>query len=127
MTRNTALPPEFADLERFVADWALPTEKERYFKLLAREVDELRPFFDAMLPRAEAIIAYLSRFPLDAMPADARVLYELLVTFIETAHPIELKWKQTNLEDTVEPQRLRFHGPSATPSAEAFDLSRVAE
>jgi hypothetical protein len=114
MIRNTPLPPEFADLDRFVRDWALGTEKDRFFKVLATPIEELRVFFDAMLPRAEAIIVYLDRFPLDDLPPDARILYDLLVTFVETAHPIELKWKSTDLEDTVPAEKLRFHGPSAT-------------
>ena len=115
MSRNTPLPPEFADLSPFVKDWALPTEEARYFKLLATPIEELRPFFDAMLPRSEAIVEYLKRFPLDGMPADARLLYDLMVTFVESAHPIELNWRTTNIEDTVAADRLRFHGPSAGP------------
>jgi hypothetical protein len=113
MSAATSLPPEFADLNRFVPEWALATEKERYFKLLARDIETLRPFFDAMLPRASEITAYLSRFPLGEIPADAQVLYDLLLTFVETAHPIELNWKMTNIEDTVAADRLQFHGPSA--------------
>jgi hypothetical protein len=113
MSVARSLPPEFCELDRFVADWALATEKERYFKLLARDLDALRPFFDAMLPRAREITAYLSRFAGGEMPADARLLYDLMLTFVETAHPIELNWTQTNIENTVAPDRLEFHGPSA--------------
>jgi hypothetical protein len=118
MSMPRALPPEFSDLSRFVADWALATEKERYFTLLSRDIETLRPFFDAMLPRAGAITAYLSRFAPGEMPADAQVLYDLLLTFVETAHPIELKWTQTNIENTVDPDRLHFHGPSAARYAD---------
>jgi hypothetical protein len=121
MIRNTPLPPEFADLDRFVKDWALPTEKDRYFKMLATPIDELRVFFDAMLPRAEAIVVYLSRLRQDAMPSDAQTLYELMLTFVETAHPIELNWKTTNVDDSVAAERLRFHGPSATPMFAAME------
>jgi hypothetical protein len=113
MSASRSLPPEFSDLNRFVADWALATEKERYFKLLSRDIDMLRPFFDAMLPRAREIADYLSRFAPGQMPADAQLLYDLLLTFVETSHPIELKWKMTNIEDTVDADRLQFHGPSA--------------
>ena len=108
------LPAQFADLQPFVAQWALATEKERYFRLLERSVEEVRPFFEAMLPRSAAIIEYLSRFPAaGTLPADAQLLYDLMLTFVETAHPIELKWNMTNIEDTVAPERLQFHGPSA--------------
>jgi len=113
MSAAGSLPPQFADLNRFVPEWALATEKERYFKLLSRDIETLHPFFDAMLPRAHEITDYLSRFPPGKIPADAQVLYDLMLTFIETAHPIELNWKITNIENTVEPKRLNFHGPSA--------------
>jgi hypothetical protein len=114
--RNNPLPPDFADLTPFVRDWALATERDRYFKLLATPIEELRVFYDAMLPRAEAIVAYLARQPLDDLPADARVLHELMLTFVETAHPIELKWTQTDIENGTAPEKLHFHGPSATPA-----------
>jgi hypothetical protein len=110
---SAKLPPEFADLEQWVAAWALPTEKARYFKLLERTVEELRPFYDAMLPRSPQIIAYLSKQPAGAMTGPAQVLYDLMLTFVETAHPIELKWKTTDIETPVDPARLQFHGPSA--------------
>lgn len=114
--RNSRLPPDFADLAPFLDDWALATEQERYVKLLATPLPELRLFYDAMLKRSDAIVAYLSRFPLDALPAEARLLYELMVTFIETAHPIDLGWRQTNIEHGGPPEQLRFHGPSAEPA-----------
>lgn len=113
MNRPRALPHEFTDLEKFARDWALPTEKGRYFKLLSTSLEDLRAFYAAVLPRAQAIVDYLAPLPADRMPEDARALYDLLLTFIETAYPIELMWKQTNIEITVEADRLKFHGPSA--------------
>jgi hypothetical protein len=108
-----SLPPEFADLEHWVPAWALPTEKERYFRLLERSVEELRPFYDAMLARAPQIVEWLSKQPAASISGPALVLYDLMLTFVETAHPIELKWKQTDIETPVDPARLQFHGPSA--------------
>lgn len=113
MNQPHALPHEFADLEHLAREWALPTEKARYFKLLSTSLEELRAFYAAMLPRAEAIVDYLTPLPTDRMPPDARTLYDLLLTFVETAYPIELKWKQTDIEFKVEAERLQFHGPSA--------------
>ena len=107
------LPQEFADLERFAGEWALATEEERYFKLLATGMAALREFFDAMLPRAPAMIEFLSRFSSNGMPDDVQRLYDLLLTFVESAHPIELDWKTTNIEFTLAADRLQFHGPSA--------------
>ena len=46
---TSQLPPDFADLEPF-ADWALPTEAERYAKRLASTMAELQAFYDAAFP-----------------------------------------------------------------------------
>ena len=45
------LPPGFSDLERFVADWCLDSEPERYAKRLASTMDEIQEFYDAIMPR----------------------------------------------------------------------------
>ncbi len=113
MNQPRALPHEFADLERLAREWALPTEKDRYFKLLSTSLEELRAFYAVMQPRAQAIVDYLTPLPTDRMPVDACALYDLLLTFVETAYPIELKWKRTDIEFAVEADRLHFHGPSA--------------
>jgi hypothetical protein len=110
--KNHPLPPDFADLAPFVADWALATEAERYAKLLATPLATLRSFHDAMAARAPAISAHLAPYPLGALPPEAGTLYDLLVTFIETAHPIDLKWRQTDIERGFPKDKIRFHGPS---------------
>jgi hypothetical protein len=57
--KTSPLPAAFQDLQAFVPNWALPNEKVRYHKLMHTELADLRVFFDAMLPRAGAIIALL--------------------------------------------------------------------
>jgi hypothetical protein len=59
------LPESFSDLEQFAARWALPTENERHARRQASTMAELRSFYDAVLPRIDAIFAYLNDFPLD--------------------------------------------------------------
>lgn len=109
-----ALPESFVDLNHWADTWALPTEEARYFHLLSLSIDELRPFHEAMLDRAPAVIAYLDRQPLYALSPQDQTLLDLLLTFVETAHPIELRWQQTDIESPVDAERLRFHGPSAS-------------
>lgn len=92
------LPKQFSALESFVADWALPTEAERLAKLTRTSIVDLKAFYDAMFGRAEEMRSYLSSFRLDAMPDDAKTLFDLLLTFIETAHPIELNWTTTDID-----------------------------
>ena len=92
------LPPEFADLEPF-ADWALPTEHERYAKRLASTMDELQAFYDAALPRLEDAAAYLEQLPLDDLPDDATRLLQLCYSLINVSFPIEA-WRQPRVPDS---------------------------
>jgi hypothetical protein len=91
------LPDPFPDLEPFAA-WALATETERKGKRLASTMEEIQAFYDAILPRVEAVIAYLNRFPLDAMPAEARRLFHLTLSLAEAAMAVEL-FKQPGVAD----------------------------
>lgn len=91
-----ALPPDFADLEHRVAEWALPSEEARFRKLHAVAYDDLLDFYEEMLPRLPAILDYLARHKLSAMPADALTLYNLALTMVETSHPIDLGWGATD-------------------------------
>ena len=110
----TALPDQFAALLPFANDWALTNEEDRFRKLMATSIDDLREFYDTMAPRAEEATDYLNGLDLQDMPEDARTLFHLLITFVETAHPIELNWKTTDIEDTFPPERFSFGDASRT-------------
>ncbi len=112
--KSNSLPAGFDDLAPFVAAWALGHEKARHLRLLETSIAELRRFYDAMLPRYPAIVAYLNRFPLDALPEDAQRLFDLARTFVETAHPIDLNWRTTNIEDSFPADRLLYMPPSGS-------------
>jgi hypothetical protein len=93
------LPAEFADLERFVAAWCLDSEPERYAKRLSSTMEEIQEFYDAVMPRAEAAIQYLEKFPLDDLPEDAWRLLKLLYSLIVMSFAVEI-WKQPYIPDT---------------------------
>lgn len=95
----TMLPPGFADLEPFVADWCLDGEPERYAKRLASTMDEIQAFYDAIFPRAEDAIRHLEQFPLDALPEDAHRLLKLLYSLIVISFAVEI-WRQPKIPDT---------------------------
>lgn len=105
------LPEAFADLSPFTPDWALGHERDRMDKLLSISVDQLRPFYEAMLPRFHAVRAYLDQFPLNAMPPEAQALFDLALSFMETAHVIDLGWKTTDIEDKFPHGRFRIQSP----------------
>jgi hypothetical protein len=101
-----SLPAQFRDLEPFVADWALRSEGERLAKLTRTSIADLKVFYDAIFARAEEIKTYLNAFPLDQMPDDAQTLFDMLLTFVETAHPIELNWTETDIDDAFALERM---------------------
>ena len=106
------LPSAFRDLQGFVEEWSLASEKDRHLKMLSSSIDELRIFYDAVLPRMDAIKEYLDALPLESLPEDARTLFNLAMTFVETAHPIDLNWKTTNIEDAFPIERFVYLAPS---------------
>jgi hypothetical protein len=90
---DALLPAEFADLRPWAATWCLPTERERWAQRLRSSMKELQAFYDTFFPRAEDAIAYCDRFPLDAMPADAERLLQLLNSLLMVSYAVEV-WKQ---------------------------------
>ncbi|MGO8862539.1 MAG: hypothetical protein ACLQRH_17530 [Acidimicrobiales bacterium] len=66
------LPEEFGELEPFAPKWCLASETERYAQRMASSIEEMTAFYEACFVRAEEAIDHCDRFPLDAMPPDAR-------------------------------------------------------
>ncbi len=93
------LPPEFSDLEPWVAHWCLDGEPERYAKRLSSTMEEIQAFYDAVFPRAEEAMQYLEKFPLDELPEGAHRLLKLLYSLIVMSFPVEI-WKQPYIPDT---------------------------
>jgi hypothetical protein len=105
------LPAEFFDLSIWVADWALPDERQRMARLLRASVAELRLFYDAMLARMPAVKGHLDQFPLESLPPPSQTLFDLAMTFMETAHVIDLDWKTTDIEDKFPHDRFLVKSP----------------
>jgi len=93
------LPPAFADLEPFAQKWCLPNEHARYAARLSGTMDEMQSFYDAMLPRGDAVLDYLEQFSLDDMPDDAEHLLQLMYALIVVSFPIEA-FHQPKIPDT---------------------------
>ena len=84
------LPEPFADLEGFANDWALATESERVAKRYASSMAELQSFYDAMLPRVEAMLEHLNRFSLEGLPEPEQRLLYLTFSLAEASLPVEI-------------------------------------
>jgi hypothetical protein len=83
------LPEAFADLTPFL-DWALPSADERQTRRRTSSKEELKAFYDAMLPRIEATLTEVDAYPLESLPASLHPLYHLALSLAEVAPHIEL-------------------------------------
>jgi hypothetical protein len=90
MTVANRLPADFADLEPFVEHWDVASSQERWIRRSETPLAAIRTFYDAMLARADAALAYVERYPLHALPPDAACLMRLLLSMTQAAMAIEL-------------------------------------
>jgi len=96
---GSTLPAPFADLEPWVADWARPTRQGRYEMRLSKSIEELEAFYDAIAPRAEDAIAYLSGLDFHSLPEDATRLLQLLYSMILVSYAVNI-FKQPRIPDS---------------------------
>ena len=93
-----ALPAAFADLEPF-ADWALPSEGDRYAKRIASTMDELQAFYDAAFPRLADSTDYLKGVALEGISDEDRHLLWLFESLVTVSFPVEV-WRQPRVPDS---------------------------
>ncbi len=98
---EAALPEAFKDLAPWL-DWALEPERARTAKKVASSMEELRAFYDAVMPRMEEIIAYLDSVPSDDRSAPAHRLYLLTLSLVEVANLVEL-YKRREVIEACDP------------------------
>src|SRR3954469_16850753 len=94
----STLPEAYADLEPF-ADWALPTERERYDKRLASSMDELQAFYDAAFARLEGSVDYLKSVSLDDISDEDRNLLWVFESLVTVSFPVEV-WHQPRVPES---------------------------
>jgi hypothetical protein len=83
------LPEAFADLTPYL-DWALPTADERQTRRRTATREELKSFYNAILPRIEAILTAVDAYPLGGLPNELHPLYHMALSLAEVAAHIEL-------------------------------------
>jgi hypothetical protein len=91
-------PDQFADLEPY-ADWALPSEGDRYDKRLASSMDELQAFYDAVMPRLEQSTDYLKSVALDGISDEDQHLLWLFSSLVTVSFPVEV-WRQPRVPES---------------------------
>jgi hypothetical protein len=89
MHTPTALPVGFADLEPFTDEWALDSHTARMRKRQSSDFADVKRFYEAVLPRAEAILTLLeSRQVEELVDGELRLLF-LMLMFAEVSPAVE--------------------------------------
>lgn len=83
-------PDTFAELKGFIEKWALPTNAERYAVRSTCSMEELRGFYDAMVPRLEELLTWLDRKPIDQLEGADLQLLQLCLSLSEVGLAIEV-------------------------------------
>lgn len=91
-------PEAFADLEPF-ADWALPSEYDRYAKRIDSTQDELQAFYDAAFPRLQESTDYLQSVSLDGISDEDQNLLWLFCSLVTVSFPVEV-WRQPKVPES---------------------------
>jgi hypothetical protein len=58
-------------------------------KRLSSSIEQIRSFYDVMLPLGEKALAYLRDFPLGSLPPDAERLLKLMLALAEVGPAVE--------------------------------------
>src|SRR5271157_4308254 len=101
---EVTLPDRFRDLEPIARVWALRTEAERHGRRLASTIEELRAFYDALIPRIDDMLAYLSEFPLESLAPEGDRLLRLTFALAEIGPAVEL-YGQPEVPDGFDSRR----------------------
>ncbi|QCP49598.1 hypothetical protein FAZ95_10705 [Trinickia violacea] len=101
---EAVLPEPFAALRPFVSVWALPTETERNIRRHQTPMADIVAFSDAMLAHVDAIVSHLNALDVNALPAEATALMQLLLSLAEIAPVIEF-YRQPAVVDGYDPRR----------------------
>lgn len=103
---STTIPrPDLSGLEGHMAIWGLPTTEHRLSKRLSSNMDEVRSFYDAMLPRLPGVIEYLNQFPLDSIPQEDHQLAWTALAMCEIDNATN-KWKNVVLDTGIDIRRM---------------------
>ena len=105
---STRLPAAFADLESHCEYWLHDTEAARNRARISTDMPRIRAFYDAVMPRFDAIIQHLNGFALGALPAAEENLLNLAFSFVEASAPVE-RFNSPIVTRTFPPERFVIH------------------
>ncbi len=97
------LPDGFRDLEKWCETWCLSGTAARNNQRYASSMEEITSFYNAMLDRADAALAYLSDFGLGSLDREQENLLKLCLSLAEIGPAVE--WYGTpDVSDGYDPK-----------------------
>lgn len=116
--KQYSLPQGFEALEPFVGDWVLPDAIARGAKRQSSTIEEIRRFYEAMLPLGEAALAYLRQFQVGSLAPEAERLLKLMLALAEVAPAVEW-YNSPKVFDGFEVSRIRYLRQISDTAAQA--------
>lgn len=102
------LPAQFSDLAPFGA-WAIESRADRFKARFERSMDEIRAFYNAMLPRADEIMGHLRQYSMDELPQPEKNLLWMMLSLVEISRCVEL-WNGNDMFYYTHPkEKLEIH------------------
>lgn len=87
---ESSLPEGFEDLERFVERWGVDSTDGRIAVRSESSMEEIRDFYDAMIPRCLEAVRLIDGYSLDDLPPDVARLAQLVLCLPHAATAIEV-------------------------------------
>ncbi|WP_201797408.1 hypothetical protein [Bordetella trematum] len=103
---ESSLPAGFEMLEPLVADWSLATQDARQARRKTSSEEDLRYFYDTLLPYLPEILKHMDQFPLGEFPPPTAKLFGLSLSLAEVAPHIELYGGSPAVPHAFEESRL---------------------
>lgn len=111
---DTVLPGGFEALAPYL-DWNLATADERQARRRTSSAEDLRAFYDGVLPHLEAMLEEVDRFPLGRLPESHRAIYNIALAVAEVAPHLELYHGDPAVPFSFEePRMIAGHGGQET-------------
>ena len=100
---------DFTELQPFIAQWGLASAHDRLHKRMSANMDDLRAFHSAMVPRLEEIIEFLNQFPVDDIPAEHQPLAHAALSVCEVDDAVQI-WNAPTLGLSSDARTWRVNG-----------------
>ena len=92
---DTRLPAGFEELEPFVEKWAVDDILTRIDVRSTSTMEQIREFYDAIVPRAVEAMALIDQHPLNDLPPDVARLCKLVLALASAATAVEIHGQPT--------------------------------